>query len=210
MSERLVPDLAGAVLDGAPIDWASAESSADAVNRPVVAELRILAALADVHRRLQALAPAVSDGEDGSLTHWGHLRALERIGYGVFGEVYRAWDTRLDREVALKLTTAPAAASDDPPPPIIQEGKLLARVRHPNVVTIYGAEQIGAHIGLWMEFVRGRTLKQIVDAGKLFTAAEAGQIGIDLCHAVTAVHAAGVLHRDIKAQNVMLADDGRP
>ena len=210
MSERLVPDLAGAVLDGAPIDWASVESSADAVHRPVVAELRILAALADVHRRLQALAPTVSDGDDGALTRWGHLRALERIGHGVFGEVYRAWDTRLDREVALKLTTAPAAASDDPPPPIIQEGKLLARVRHPNVVTIYGAEQIGDRIGLWMEFVRGRTLKETVDAGRLFTGAEAGQIGIALCHAVAAVHAAGVLHRDIKAQNVMLADDGRP
>ncbi len=210
MSERLVPDLAGAVLDGAPIDWASAESTADAVTRPVVAELRILAALADVHRGLQAFAPTVPDGEESSLTHWGHLRALERIGRGAFGEVYRAWDTRLDREVALKLTAAPVAATDEPPPPIIHEGKLLARVRHPNVVTIYGAEQIGDRIGLWMEFVRGRTLKQIVDAGRLFRAAEAGRIGIDLCHAVTAVHAAGVLHRDIKAQNVMLADDGRP
>ncbi len=210
MGEDFVPDLADAVLDGEPVDWASAESSADAANKPVVAELRILAALADVHRRLQAAAPAASDGEDAALAHWGHLRALERIGQGVFGEVYRAWDTRLDREVALKLTTAPVTASGDPPSPIIQEGRLLARVRHPNVVTVYGAEQIGDRIGLWMEFVRGRTLKQIVAAGKAFTAAEAARIGIDLCHAVTAVHDAGVLHRDIKAQNVMLAEDGRP
>jgi serine/threonine-protein kinase len=213
MGERVVPELAGAVLDGAPIDWAGAESRADDASRPVLAELRVLAALADVHRRLPVqdkTAPSILPGDqDGALTHWGHLRALECIGRGAFGDVYRAWDTRLDREVALKLIDAPPTASDDPPSSIIQEGKLLARVRHPNVVTIYGAEQIGTRIGLWMEFVRGRTLKQIVDGGKRFSGPEAVQIGIDLCQAVAAVHGAGVLHRDIKAQNVMLEDEGR-
>lgn len=213
MSERLVTDLARAVLDGTPIDWAGAESSAEESNRPVLAELRVLAALADVHRRLSPpddTVPATTPGDrGGTLTHWGYLRALERIGSGVFGEVYRAWDTRLDREVALKLIDVDPAVSDGSSSSIINEGRLLARVRHPNVVTIYGAEQIGARIGLWMEFVRGRTLKQIVDAGKVFSAPEAIQIGIDLCNAVAAVHGAGVLHRDIKAQNVMLADDGR-
>ena len=123
--------------------------------------------------------------------------------------MYRAWDTRLDREVALKLLAADPSVSDSPPSSIIQEGRLLARVRHPNVVTIYGAEQIGARVGLWMEFVRGRTLKKIVDAGQVFSEADAVQMGIDLCQAVAAVHGAGVLHRDIKAQNAMLADDGR-
>ena len=142
------------------------------------------------------------------MTHWGHLRTLERVGRGAFGEVYRAWDTRLDREVALKLLDAPSAGENSSSS-IIQEGRLLARVRHPNVVSVYGAEQIGPRIGLWMEFVRGRTLKQIVDAGGTFTGPEAAAIGIDLCHAVDAVHGAQVLHRDIKAQNVMLADDGR-
>ena len=60
-----------------------------------------------------------------------------------------------------------------------------------------------------MEFVRGRTLKQIVDDGSVFSGAEAVRIGIDVAHAVAAVHGAGMLHRDIKAQNVMLADEGR-
>src|SRR5262245_33964904 len=213
MSERLIDDLANAVLRGTPIDWAGAEASADESSRPVLAELRVVAELADVHRRLPlhdpAAASAAPGDRDGAVTHWGHLRALERIGGGAFGDVYRAWDTRLDREVALKLTDAEPAGTNDPPSPIIQEGRLLARVRHPNVVTIYGAEQIGARIGLWMEFVRGRTLKQIVDAGNVFSGPEAAHIGIALCRAVAAVHGAGVLHRDIKAQNVMLEDEGR-
>ena len=200
------------MLDGTPIDWAGAESSADEASRPVLAELRVLAALADVHRHLPShdkTVPTTAPGDRaGTLTHWGHLRALERIGRGAFGEVYRAWDTRLDREVALKLIDADPG-SDGSSSSVIHEGRLLARVRHPNVVTIYGAEQIGTRIGLWMEFVRGRTLKQIVDDGSVFSGVEAVRIGIDVAHAVAAVHSAGMLHRDIKAQNVILADEGR-
>jgi TolB-like protein/Tfp pilus assembly protein PilF len=86
---------------------------------------------------------------------------------------------------------------------------LLAKVRHPNVVIIYGAEQIGDQIGLWMEFVRGHTLEQTLDQRKMVSAAEAIDIGLELCRAMSAVHAAGLLHRDIKAHNVMRAEDGR-
>jgi TolB-like protein/Tfp pilus assembly protein PilF/tRNA A-37 threonylcarbamoyl transferase component Bud32 len=201
VSEGLLADLAGAILDGDAIDWASAEDTADETERPLLDQLRLLAALADLHR--------VAKPE-----YWGHLRVLERIGRGAFGEVYRAWDTRLDREVALKLLPAASNGSDAPATTfdansIIQEGRLLARVHHANVVTIYGAERIEDRIGLWMELVRGRTLEQILKQGKIFSAAEAVEIGIELCRAMTAVHAAGLLHRDIKAHNVMLADDGR-
>ncbi len=82
-------------------------------------------------------------------------------------------------------------------------------MRHPNVVTIYGAEQIADRIGLWMEFVRGHTLEQILHQRKVVSAAEAVGIGLELCRAVSAVHGAGLLHRDIKAHNVMRAEDGR-
>ena len=109
---------------------------------------------------------------------------LERIGSGAFGEVYRAWDTRLDREVALKLLPADAGASDVAHSSIIEEGRLLARVRHPNVVTIYGAERIGGRVGLWMEFVKGRTLEQALRDGRRFTAAEVTRLGVELCRAV--------------------------
>jgi serine/threonine-protein kinase len=86
---------------------------------------------------------------------------------------------------------------------------LLARVRHPNVVTIYGAEQIHDRIGLWMELVPGRTLEQVLNERAPFSAADTARIGTEICRAISAVHGAGLLHRDIKAHNVMLADDGR-
>ena len=76
-------------------------------------------------------------------------------------------------------------------------------------MTIHGAEQIGDRIGLWMELVRGRTLEEILAQGRRFTAGEAARIGVDLCSAVEAVHTSGLIHRDIKAHNVMLAEDGR-
>jgi serine/threonine protein kinase len=140
---------------------------------------------------------------------WSHLRLVERIGRGAFGEVYRAWDTRLDREVALKLLPGDRSSGNRAASSIIHEGRLLAKVRHPNVVTIYGAEQIGDQIGLWMEFVRGHTLEQILDHRKVVSATEAVDIGLELCRAVSAVHGAGLLHRDIKTRSVMQAEDRR-
>ena len=140
---------------------------------------------------------------------WGHLRILEPLGNGAFGQVYRAWDTRLDREVALKLLAADSDAGDARASSIIHEGRLLARVRHPNIVTIYGAERIGDTIGLWMERVDGETVEQRLSRQSPLEPPTAIEIGIQICHAVSAVHKAGLLHRDIKAQNVMLAADGR-
>jgi hypothetical protein len=139
---------------------------------------------------------------------WGGLEILEEIGRGGFGRVYRAWEPTLAREVALKVLRPPddlpAAESE-----ILREGQLLARVRHPNVVTIHGAQQIGHEIGLWMEFVRGRTLTDIVSSDGPRAAGEAAIIGVTLCRALAAVHQTGIVHRDIKANNVMREGGGR-
>src|SRR5262245_52377929 len=211
-NEQLLDDLAGDILDGAAVDWTAAESSADADVRPIVQHLRLVASVAQVHRDLVpsegGTQPPAVDGTP-TADHWGHLRLLERIGRGAFGEVFRAGDTRLDREVALKLLPGTPSPDSDAESSIIREGRLLAKVRHPNVVTIYGAEQIGNRIGLWMELVRGRTLEQLLREGVMFRADEVVDIGVELCRAVSAVHAAGLLHRDIKAHNVVRADDGR-
>ncbi len=191
-NEERLEQVAATILDGRVVDWRAAESDVDEEQRRLIKHLKVVAAVAGVHRLPDS---------------WGHLRLIERIGSGSYGDVYRAWDTRLDREVALKLL--PVAPSDNRDSSIIHEGRLLARVRHASVVTIHGAEQIDDRIGLWMEFVRGRTLAQMLAEGYRFTTAEAARIGFDLCSAVEAVHAAGLIHRDIKAHNVMLAEDGR-
>ena len=217
--DHLLDDVADAILDGTPIDWAGVESHANGHRRALLDRLRVLAALADVHRDLPHVSPAQDKGRDdppevidehaAQFGRWGHLQLVEPIGRGAFGQVYRARDTRLDRDVALKLLPANWASGETRASSVIEEGRLLAQVRHPNVVTIHGAERIGDQVGLWMELVKGRTLEQILEQGKRFTAAEVVEIGNQLCGAISAVHDAGLLHRDIKSQNVMLADDGR-
>ena len=106
-------------------------------------------------------------------TSWGHLELIEQIGQGSFGNVYRARDTRLDRDVALKLLrkgrqTAELAEK------ILHEGRILARVRHRNVVTVFGVEEQDGRIGLWMEYIRGRTLEQLLRSTGLVRGTRSG------------------------------------
>ena len=86
---------------------------------------------------------------------------------------------------------------------------MLARVRHPNVVAVYGAQQRDTEIGLWMELLVGQPLSELVRRQGPMAPAEAAVIGMSLCHAVAAVHGAGLLHRDIKAHNIMRETGGR-
>jgi len=133
---------------------------------------------------------------------------LEAIGRGGFGWVYRARDPALDRDVALKIIEVPsrdpARAAD-----VLREGRLLARIRHPNVVTVHGAQERDGAVGIWMELIRGRSLAQIVRNEGPMGPDEASVVGVSVCRAVAAVHRAGLLHRDIKAQNVMREAGGR-
>jgi serine/threonine protein kinase len=202
-SEPTVAGVAAAILDGTAVDWATVQSTTTEGERQLLEQLRVLASLADFHRNQNVGGDAVRGPQT-----WGHIRVLEPIGSGAFGDVYRAWDTRLDREVALKLMPAGSDRGDARATSMMQEGRLLARVRHPNVVTIYGAECIGDTVGLWMERIDGETIEQRLVQGPL-PPSDAIEIAIQICHAVSAVHEAGLLHRDIKAQNVMLAKDGR-
>ena len=156
--------LASAILDGSPIDWPAAKSTGDAVDQDVVRQLEIVAEIAALHRNLdptRSSDPSALQALDETrpAIAWGHLRLLEPVGRGTFGEVYRAWDTHLDREVALKLlrtgpvTDDPSASLSDPAR-VVNEGRLLAKVRHPNVITVYGAEPRDGRVGIWMEFIQ--------------------------------------------------------
>jgi eukaryotic-like serine/threonine-protein kinase len=199
-SKPTLDGIADAILDGTPIDWHSVDTE-NLPDKAFVEQLKTLEAVRSMRRASVSMPPEP--------WRWGHLQVFEGIGHGAFGDVYRAWDPRLDREVALKLVRSDVVDDDGPGSAVIEEGRLLARVRHPNVVTIYGAEPIEGRIGLWMEFVKGRTLEEALRSGRTFTVAEVTRLGVDLCAAVAAVHAAGLVHRDIKAQNIMLDDAGR-
>jgi tetratricopeptide (TPR) repeat protein len=202
--------LAEAVANGAAIDWQAAEDSAAShEEQRIVAALRTIGQIGEAHRSWQAnaaqLGVAVADAPP---ERWGHLEILDRVGEGSFGEIYRARDVRLDREVALKLLrhgTGPSPNDDE----ALAEGRLLARVRHPNVATVYGADRCDGRVGLWMEFIAGRTLTELLREQGAFGPREAALAGIEICRAVAAVHGQGIVHRDIKAQNVMREEGGR-
>lgn len=224
--------VASAIADGEVVDWVAAESSAEQSGGiGSLRQLRVLDALGTVHRRgaeaalkellTEGQAPTnesksiVSAGEAGGLPvlasgppTWGRLEIQELVGEGAFGQVFRAWDPRLTRHVALKLlrkepsATAQGSAA-------IREASMMARVKHPNVITIYGADQTDGRVGIWMEFIRGRTLAEILGASGPFGPTETALIGVELSRAVAAVHRAGLVHRDIKAQNIMRERGGR-
>lgn len=200
--DDLLLDAAGTILDGGLLDWNALDASLTDSARALLVQLRAVAAIGTVTRRS-------GDGRERSTptppATWGHLKLLDWLGHGAFGTVYRAWDSKLDREVALKLLSP-----DDPSTSgVIEEGRLLARVHHPNVVTIFGADRIDGWIGLWMEVIHGETLEQLIRREGRVPLARARDIVRQLCDAVGAVHAAGLVHRDIKTQNVMVSQAGR-
>ena len=122
--------------------------------------------------------------------YWGHLEIIELIGSGSYGDVYRARDTRLGREVALKLLRTRDAIKSDSTS-LVREGHLLSRVRHANVVTVYGADCLNGQTGLWMELIEGETLDQEVRRRGALEPTEVAQIGVVLADALEAVHSAG-------------------
>ena len=155
-----------------------------------------------------AVTPPGTIEETSVGSTWGHLRLNEELGRGAFGRVFRAWDSTLARDVALKIIRL-EAADDAALSAVLREGQMLARIRHRHVVTVYGAQQIGQEVGVWMELVHGRTLARMVREDGPLGPEEAAVVGMTLCDALAAVHAAGLLHRDIKAQNVMRESGGR-
>ena len=195
--------LAAAVADGAEIDWSAvAARHSDALAGAVVRNLRVLSSIVVEHRQVVGRGGTRFEG-----TAWGHLHILGRVGSGAFGDVYRAWDPQLEREVALKLV--PVDTASQVRDGGLNEARLLARVRHPHVVTVHGAANIDGFAGLWMEFVEGRTLRQVVEDDGPLGAHETVITGLAICRALGAVHAAGLLHGDVKAQNVMRERGGR-
>ncbi len=143
------------------------------------------------------------------LKTWGNFQLLQLLGRGGFGEVYRAWDPVLEREVALKLLLPRGLDAEQEFTAILAEARAMARVHHANIVPVYGVDRREGRVGFWSEFVRGQTLNALIAAQGVMDERTAAQTGAALCDALGAVHAAGLLHRDIKPGNAMRDESGR-
>jgi serine/threonine-protein kinase len=213
--DRLL-SVATAIAEGSHVSWR------DEAQRATTDEAATLNTLREFEQLLNALRRADRDDEPTPPTvpspertsaaapkRWGHLVILDEIGHGSFATVYRAHDERLNADVALKLLSSPGPAGRAQADRILKEAQLLASVRHANVVHVYGVNDSGEQVGLWMEFVKGRTLTELLRTQGPFSAHEASIIGRDVCRAMAAVHQAGVLHGDVKAHNIMREAGGR-
>jgi len=141
-------------------------------------------------------------------TQLGGYEILAPLGAGGMGEVYRARDSRLGREVAIKVLPAAVASSPDRLARFEHEARTLAGVNHPNIVVLHSIEDAGGIRFLTMELVDGEGLDRHVDAGGL-PVARVVELGITVADALAAAHAKGVVHRDLKPANVMLTREGR-
>ena len=137
----------------------------------------------------------------------GHYKILELLGMGGMGQVYRAHDTTLERDVAIKVLPEELADDPDRLARLEREAKLLAALNHPNVATIHSLEEADGTRFLVMELVKGETLAQRLAQGPL-ALADGLEISSQIAHGLEAAHDEGILHRDLKPANVMVSDQG--
>ncbi|HVR42357.1 MAG TPA: protein kinase [Thermoanaerobaculia bacterium] len=141
-------------------------------------------------------------------THLGAYEIVAPLGKGGMGEVYRAHDPRLRRDIALKVLPEEVASSSERVARFEREARIVASLNHPNIVTLHSIEETAGTRFLTMELIEGRTLADLVTPGGL-PLAQVLDLIIPLADALAAAHEKGVVHRDIKPTNVMVTHDGR-
>lgn len=140
-------------------------------------------------------------------TTLSHYRIVSKIGAGGMGEVYLADDTKLERQVALKILLPDVASDDERVRRFVQEAKAASALNHPNILTVF---EVGSSDGLRYiatELIRGKTLRDRMRSDPL-KLSEALEITLQVAAALGAAHEAGIIHRDIKPENIMIRDDG--
>jgi len=137
-----------------------------------------------------------------------HYKVLEKLGEGGMGVVYKAEDTKLKRTVALKFLPPHISDSPEEKARFIHEAQSASALNHPNVTTIYGIEDTSEGLFIVMEYCEGKTLKKIIDKETL-SIKKVLDIGIQVCEGLTAAHEKGIVHRDIKSENIMLTPRGQ-
>ncbi|WP_436493654.1 serine/threonine-protein kinase [Actinokineospora sp. HUAS TT18] len=135
----------------------------------------------------------------------GRFRKVRELGHGGFGTVWLAVDTQLDRTVAVKMAHAPDAETEER---MLREARALAAVHHPNCVRVYDIVSEPEGLGLVMEYIEGQPLADRVATGGPLDDVAVARLWITMAGALSAAHAKGVLHRDVKPSNVIIDPDG--
>ena len=139
-------------------------------------------------------------------TRLGHYEILAPLGAGAMGEVYLAEDTRLERKVALKVLPAAFTQNPERVRRFMQEAKAASALSHPNIITVYDIGESEAGRFIAMELVAGRTLRAVLAQDNSLETLLT--LGVQMAKALSVAHAAGITHRDIKPDNIMVRDDG--
>src|SRR6185295_3709318 len=132
----------------------------------------------------------------------GHYRLEAKIGQGGMGAVYRAFDTHLERDVAVKVLLRDAVANPETKKRFIQEARAASALNHPNIIHVYDINQQDGVDYMALEFVPGQTLDQLSGAG--LPVREVLRYAVQAVDALATAHAAGIVHRDIKSSNLMV------
>ncbi len=140
-------------------------------------------------------------------TKLGPYEIISLIGAGGMGEVYRARDPRLNREVAIKVLPADRVSDEDRRRRFIQEAHAASALNHPHIITIHEIESANGHDFIVMEYVRGKSLDVLIPRHGM-RLGEVLRIAIPVADALAAAHARGIIHRDLKPANVMVGTDG--
>lgn len=136
----------------------------------------------------------------------GHYRVVEKIGAGGMGEVYQAEDSKLRRRVALKFLPERIVGDPAAVERFVREARAASALNHPNIVTIHEIGETGSNRFIVMEFIQGCTLRKMIGYGADLESF--ARIGEQVAKALAVAHAAGIVHRDIKPDNIMVREDG--
>jgi len=140
-------------------------------------------------------------------TRLGAYEILSFVGAGGMGEVYRARDPRLGRDVAIKVLPADRVADEGPRRRFVQEAQAASALNHPHIITIYEIGTAEANDFIVMEYVRGKSLDALIPRQGM-RLSEALRIAIPVADALATAHARGIIHRDLKPANVIVGTDG--
>ena len=138
----------------------------------------------------------------------GVYEILSPIGAGGMGEVYRARDSRLSRDVAIKVLPAAVASDPDRRMRFEQEARAASALNHPNILTIYDIGEADGTVYIAMELVEGKTLREFLGLGESLSSKKLLDVGVQVAQGLAKAHAAGIVHRDLKPENLMVSKDG--